>query len=545
MEEQLAQIANALDELRKMTLDMSERLQLVEQANAERIETAKLEGFEKSFERADALQQSLLGGKGRSRRSSMDGKSHAQDLHEEMEELRSGTPPVPVTPEMMKSFQYGFKAALLTASIHTGKEEDHDVWTKDLVEAFEINEMSEITDDDEKTWYDYSTAKENAEGTVIQEKTMRAMLHATLKKGTAFTEYQDAKGVNKRDARGMFLAARDAYDKQNSTLTRTVLKKRLDDMKWDSESTIDSFYHKFTVVVNLIKRVKGADGKAKPMEVEGQIAAFKKKFTESQKDMSSEQQSWRIAFASADLTCAQTNTELTMKQLKSLISLQLDDGMEVNTGKVLQQKGYNTTRGGYKGGNCFNKGCFEQHAYQDCTKEIVCWKCDKPGHVGPYCPTGRGYQKESEEPKKTKTEEFNKARDEQFKLFEEWQKKSEVKKGKNNQQTEPWEVPDDQPWHVGLAEHVRQLEEQELARKSIVAESRSGQKKGQCKEQRVAADNAFEAAEVARMKMVEEKGPPKEWDDDMQERMALAQFDLRNMKERDPDGEYSVMDFLK
>ena len=130
-------------------------------------------------------------------------------------------------------------------------------------------------------------------------------------------------------------------------------------------------------------------------------------------------------------------------------------------------------------------------------------------------------------------------------MFEEWQKKSEVKKGNNKQQTEPWEVPDDQPWHVGLAEHVRQLEEQELARKNIVAESRSGQKKGQCKEQRVAADNAFEAAEVARMKMVEEKGPPKEWDDDMQERMALAQFDLRNMKERDPDGEYSVMDFLK
>ena len=116
MTEQLTQISNALDELRKMTLDMSERLQLVEQANAERIETAKLEGFEESFERADALQQSLLDGKGRSRRSSMDGKSHGQGLHEDMEELRSGTPPVPVTPEMMKSFQYGFKAALLTAS---------------------------------------------------------------------------------------------------------------------------------------------------------------------------------------------------------------------------------------------------------------------------------------------------------------------------------------------------------------------------------------------------------------------------------------------
>ena len=514
---------------------MNDRLDSLERADAERVETAKLEGYEESFDRADALQQSQIGNE--SRRSTMNGKSHAQALHDEMEKLRANMP-TKATRETMKTFQEAFKAVKLTATAHTGEEENHASWIKDITVAFELNEMTVIVDDNEQAWYDFCTKEENEQDVIVMEKTMKATLHLTLKKGSAFTEYEDFEKGNKRDARGMFLAARDAYDKSNSTLTRKVLKKKLEDMKWTAETKLDEFYHKFTVVVDLIGKVKGTDGKTKPMEPEDQTEAFKKKFTDGQRELSSEMQTWHAVFANADLIGAQTDTELTLKQLKSLISLRLDDGMEVQTGAVMQHSGHLTNNGGSRySGECWNKGCKELHPFELCTKPLVCDRCGKDGHVGRKCP----------ERTKETLSRFNTARDAQYKMFEQWSKQQETQQGKNNaQQSTSYDSDDDVPWHIGIPDTDGVMQGVEIKEQRAAAEAAKlkgkGKKKGNCKAQRRAAE---ENREAERSKAAEAKGPPKEWDGNMQERIALAQFDLNNMKLKDPDGEYELIDFLE
>merc|ERR1719162_1624095 len=120
----------------------------------------------------------------------MDGKSHAQALHDEMEKLRTNMP-TKATRETMKTFQEAFKAVKLTATAHTGEEENHASWIKDITVAFELNEMTVIVDDNEQAWYDFCTKEENEQDVIVMEKTMKATLHLTLKKGSAFTEYED------------------------------------------------------------------------------------------------------------------------------------------------------------------------------------------------------------------------------------------------------------------------------------------------------------------------------------------------------------------
>ena len=134
---ELAQIMEALQGQSQLLLDMSERIQELERRSSEDRTSERLDEFEDSFARADALHEAIEtedGGVSSRRRSSMDGKSHAQMKHEEYEELRSkaGSNIDIDASEVDKRFQSKLKAVTLTVTSHLGDEnaqnhEDHPV----------------------------------------------------------------------------------------------------------------------------------------------------------------------------------------------------------------------------------------------------------------------------------------------------------------------------------------------------------------------------------------------------------------------------------
>ena len=315
------------------------------------------------------------------------------------------------------------KAVTLTVTSHLGDEnaQNHEDYMDDLETAFSVNDIDEIITMNEKDWYDYSAKQENAVKVAVMQKVMIAILQSTLKKGMASTAYKDFKRERKKDARGMYLAVRDAYHKTNSTLTRKDLKGQLGVMKWGPESQLDQFYLKFMTIVKLLGALKDIHGKTKPIDQEDQAERFQKYFTDSQSEMPPSEQSWKLAFESADMMCARTNTELSMAELKSMISTRLDSGMEVEAdGRVSQHTGKKT-----QFGECHNCGS-KDHYIANCPAALLCAKCGKKGHTANHCRGGR-----------------SKEDHQQFNEFMEWKKQQSAsrdeagslsKDGKSNKQ---------------------------------------------------------------------------------------------------------------
>jgi hypothetical protein len=317
-----------------------------------------------------------------------DGKSHSQIEHGEFKEFRAAEMAGKSTADAAivdTRFQSKLKLVSLARIEHKGEAESHDDYLDDLHTAFEVNDLEEIISAEEKDWIDYSIQEENKENVAVMSKVMIALLQASIKKGTVFTAYKDYKKDNKKDARGMYLAVRDAYQKTNSKLTRKDLKKQLSDMQWTAESKIDEFYHRYMAIVELLSKVKDVNGKMKPIDEEDRVERFQKYFTDYQQSNPDSEQSWRIAFDSADMMCAKTNTELTMKEVKAMIATRLDTGGVEATGSIRQQTG-----GRYQGGNGKNRkgpcwNCNGPHMLSDCPDEKKCTACGKNGHVAQYC----------------------------------------------------------------------------------------------------------------------------------------------------------------
>ena len=141
--------------------------------------------------------------------------------------------------------------------------QNHEDHMDELETAFSVNDIDEIITMNEKDWYDYSAKEENAVKVAVMQKVMIAILQSTLKKGIESTAYKDFKRERKKDARGMYLAVRDAYHKTNSTLTRKDLKGQLGVMKWGPESKLDHFYLKFMTIVKLLGALKDIHAKSK------------------------------------------------------------------------------------------------------------------------------------------------------------------------------------------------------------------------------------------------------------------------------------------
>lgn len=475
MENGLAQMMKALDAHGKLLLDMGSRLQELEKLGAERANIEKLDEFDQSFERADAFEKAMNeSGNVSSRRSSMDGKSHAQLQHEEYEELRSkGRKAFTIdASEVGKKFQSNLKTVLLTVTAHKGTREDHDEYMDDLETALDISDLDKIYSSSEKEWYEFSLQEENAVAVEVMSKVMIAVFQSSLKKGEAATAYMDYKRERKKDARGMYLAVRDAYHKSSSTLTRIDLNSRLDAMEWGPEAKLGTFYHRFITIVNLIGKLKDADGNLQPMYVPDQVARFQKYFKDSQKDMPAAEQAWRLAFESTSMMCAQTCSELTMNDLKAVISTRLDGGgMEIG-GRVSQQTGKATAHGGVPNGKyaCHNCGSHD-HFLAQCPTPLSCKNCGKTGHTAQIC----RYKGEPKDKDKGQWERFLK-----------WEKDQAKAEGKSNQQVateeadaEEEEKEDYAPWHVGVADYVRRQEAAEAEMKQKSKGRKQGKQKAQ------------------------------------------------------------------
>ena len=537
--EQLAQIKKALDELQESIKSVLDDVSVLKEQNALRENVERLEGFEESFQHAEdvsekARRRSAAGDDSR-RRSSIGTRSFAQLLHEE---LAGGVNLEGVEDaETEKMYREKTKSVAMTATEHGGEQELHEDFMDDLETAFQLNGMSQIVDEDEEAWVAFASDENNRAKVVYMSKVMIATLQAKARKGTVVSAYKDFKRGNKQDARGMYLAVKFAYHKTSSRLTKQSLKRRLEKIEMPSPLTLEkltAFWHKCTVVINLLSGVKDTKtGEVRPLDDEEKVELMQKKFTDPQLEMSKGDRTWQKRFDRQDDLYAETGTGWTLDSLKTIIEREVGDD-DAAEGAVHAQ-----TMTGSR--NCYTCGG-AGHYSSGCPKR-TCHKCGETGHLMKDCPQkAEGAKAEGT---KDKLSQYNKARDEQFKMFEQWSKLQETQQGKNTsqqgksnaQQSSSYDSDDDVPWHVGLERYVLEQERAEAE-----AAKSKGKKKGNCKAQRLAAD---ENREAERSKAAEAKGPPQEWDDNMQEKIALAQFDLNNMKLKDPEGEYELIDFLQ
>ena len=320
----------------------------------------------------------------------------------------------------------------------TKKAEQAD-YVESLKVAFETTMNGQIVSRNPRVWEVFADEEKNGDEVFVQERVMISVLQATLKAGTpAKTKYNLAKRKDERDGRAMYVAVRDANQLSTSKLSKRQVKRKIKGATFEKNDNYDDFIDKMEYLFEDLADLKDeATGESLALLEEDKVEIVIEKLVESDP-------TWQDILDSATTSFEQAGNEFNMEDLHARVAQRLDlaDATGINEkGKVHSQ----------------------QEEPKKNRKQVICFKCNKEGHMAWKCPENktqevasknlcRNYQKGKCTRRDKCHFKHEKQRDEDededyqsFLRFKKFKEKAEG--GKGAKQTAYWPVEEEpQPW---------------------------------------------------------------------------------------------------
>ena len=319
------------------------------------------------------------------------------------------------------------------------KKAEQAYYVESLKVAFETTMNGQIVSRNPRVWEVFADEEKNGDEVFVQERVMISVLQATLKAGTpAKTKYNLAKRKDERDGRAMYVAVRDANQLSTSKLSKRQVKRKIKGATFEKNDNYDDFIDKMEYLFEDLADLKDeATGESLALLEEDKVEIVIEKLVESDP-------TWQDILDSATTSFEQAGNEFNMEDLHARVAQRLDlaDATGINEkGKVHSQ----------------------QEEPKKNRKQVICFKCNKEGHMAWKCPENktqevasknlcRNYQKGKCTRRDKCHFKHEKQRDEDededyqsFLRFKKFKEKAE--EGKGAKQTAYWPVEEEpQPW---------------------------------------------------------------------------------------------------
>ena len=482
----------------------------------------------------------------------------------------------------------------------TGSDKDY-TRTKNIIsKAFKVHKLHKILDPDDAKWQAQQRLADEDSDQMYKLVLMKTVLDAVLEstfqtKGAALTAYKQAK-IDGKDVRGQWLAICNARKLSTVTLTERKLNKARDNIKFTGEnydSMIEELDGIWQETEDLVDEYTGLNLVVEPRNRVNIIIA---KIEQSQEHLPEAQQTWAMLFQTTAVSYQQSLTPFNLAELHSLVRPKME-----STAIRKAEEGQIQQRFGNRSIPCFIcKAPNPDHKVSDCPNftpggsgkpcnKFNTGNCpygaDKCWHVhkgnAPQAQAQQQQQQQQQQQTKPDLGHKDASWYAEFKQFKEFKQQHE--QGKSNSATDTVA-----PWHTGIPDTDGVMRGVNRAQKQAAAEEKMKQKsrdrqKGKCRAQTATAPTGdtlytdtlcepgdlqgqfdeFERNEQARKMMIAESEAQaaegkcrsqrssnssgeynSKYKNELSELMQLAEWDLKNAKAKDPDGDYSVFDFM-